>query len=857
MNDALSAAAIGDPYTLRCGSLHIARRTRQLRRDGQPVALGSRALDLLLALIDGRGAPQSAARLKALVWPDRAVGDNNLRVQMTHLRRLLGEQAIVHRVGHGYELVLPVQADEAPAEPAPAPGNLPMALWPLTGRDDALAQLDAQLVPGCRLTLLGPGGAGKTALALAAATQAAPRFAHGAWWVDLAPLSEGGQVVPAINQALGLAQTAQDPLAALARALAATPQRLLLLDNAEHLRAAVSEVCDRLLRASPQTAVLVTSRLPVGQGGEQPWPLPPLSLPDPAARDTLAAASASGAVRLLESRARCMDPRFRLTADNAAALLDICRRLDGHALALTLAAARLPVLGLQALRAGLDERLRWTQQATPGSAAPQHLSLQGTLDWSCALLPAAQQQLLRRLGMFRGLFSLDAMLAVAAAGAPALAAGEARLALEGLVAHGLVTLDGSGLLQAREAAARYTLHESTRLHARQQLHAAGEDAAVQAALGAFLFATLHTLRHSRSDQERAEALALMPDAQQVIEWATVADPTLATRLCDLAVNPLRRSGQHHLARRLAAPLIGTHEGAVPAAARASLLLQLCLIEFELDHHDTVLAHCEHVLRLLRENGDPEQHGLALSWQANVLGQRSQRAEAVSLYQQALQDFRDAGSSRRVCETLNNLGWTLQSAGRADEARPLLHEALAISRAMQDDWSRMVAHENLSELEMGLDQPAAALVHLEALAVLARRHPDLYRLGQACAFTALACARTGALRRACDAADEALRVTRQQGSRRLQSLACSTLALVLLEAGQPGRARSVLTLARRMRHELGLAAEHFVAASEDEVARRSGEMMTPQELQAAEIHGELLALDDAQRWAAEARVAAGG
>lgn len=853
-----------DAQLERCGDLHIDRQRRRLLRDGQPVALGARAFDLLVVLVDGRGRAQRADALRAAVWPGRRVGDNNLRVQLTHLRRVLGDGAITHRPGHGYQLLLPVQPPvAAQAAPRPAaPGNLPPAWWPLVGRTALRASTDALLQPGCRISLLGPGGNGKTALALTLAGQTAARFPGGAWWVDLAPLRDAAQVVAAVHDALGLPGHKCDEAGALdhlARSLAARPPLLLLLDNAEHLVAPVVTLCDRLLRAAPAVAVLCTSRVALRSAGEQAVVVPALSLPaastaaDQATDQTAtwAAARDSDAVALLANRASRLDPRFQLTEGNAGTLLDICRQLEGHALGITLAASRLPLLGLQGLADALDQRLHWVQRATPGSAAAQHLSLQGMLDWTCGLLQPAERLLLRRLGVFNGHFPASAAAVVAHAGGSGVAtAGPASItpALEALVQHGLVVVDGAGLLQPGGTGAIYTMHETTRLYAREQLQAAGETAAVRGALARHLRDEMHRVRQSSQPAALALAHALLPDVLDLVAQPPGGDLALAADLCTQADNAWRRAGQHHLMRRLAAPLLVPPADPPHALVLVELLLALCLIEFELDAHDAVLAHVARALRLLDPDRHLDRHALALSWEGNVLALRGDLSGAERRYRMAMDLYRRSGLARGVGESLNNLGWALQALGRADEARPLLHEARALHAANRDDWALMVSHENLAELELHVGQPLAALPHLEAMAVLARRHPDDYRLAQAQMLVALGCARLCELPRAMAAAREALQLSQRLGSVRMLAGSCSALALAWLQAGNAARAQALVQAARRLRAGVPLDAGPLFTPCDADVQQRCVQALSAADMRAADAQGALLTADEAIAWA---------
>ncbi|WP_422014282.1 ATP-binding protein [Roseateles sp.] len=840
-------------FALRCGDIEIDRATRRLRRQGQALTLGSRAIDLLLALIDGRAQVQTADALRAAVWPDRAVGDNNLRVQMTHLRRLLGEHAILYRSGRGYQLLAAVH-DVAPQQAAPdlRPGNLPEALWPVLGRDGLLAELALRLRPGERPTLAGPGGAGKTALALAAAAHAAAAFADGTWWVDLAALRDSSQLPHAVASALQRPLARENAMEHLANGLAGQCL-LLVLDNCEHLLAAAAALSDRLLHTAPTVALLATSRLPLRSAGERVIGVPPLSLPLEGDTDA-ESARASGAVAVFEARARAGDPRFRVTPTNAGTVVEVCRRLDGHALAITLAAALVPVLGLNAVRDGLAERLRWMQRAAPGSAAPQHLSLQGTLDWSYELLNPAEQRLLRCLGVFTGRFSLDAVAAVAGTDAAALAR-----PLESLMVHGLVSIDSAGLLGTDEAVALHTMHESARLYAHQCLVSAGEADAARGALGRHLVTRLHQpLAHRSATPTHATKtlMRLLPDAQALVEWATVADPPLAAHLCSRGADLWRQVGQHALVRRLAAPLLARPVTEAERGLRIELLLSLCLVDFELEDRNAVLVGAAEVLTLVGaadEVADPArltQRGMALAWQANLHATSRQPALSEALYEESLALFRRAGNARRVREMLSNLGWVLQAQGKFDAARQVLNEALDLAVADGDDWGQMVCHENLGELELALRSHAAAAAHFEREAVLARRRPDMFRLAYAQAYLGLACAGSGDGARALAALHEALQIATRHGFARMQVEACSALAVAFMGLGEPAKGYAALCAARRWRARHGAATNELFDALERDVEQRARHDLSDADCRRAQAQGELLTPDEATAWAAE-------
>lgn len=448
------------PPPWRCGEFVIDPDARLVTRDGAPMAIGARAFDLLLALANAQGRLTSADALRAAVWPRARVAENNLRVQLTHLRKLLGAGAIEYRPNQGYRLTSVLRPAAAAAE-API-AHAPEPTVEVLGRGKLLGGIAEALQGRDRITLHGPAGAGKTLLAQAAAHRAAAGFADGAWWVDLAPLSEAALLADAVAQALQL-PPGPEAASRLASHLAGR-QLLLVLDNCEHLRDATSTLCDGLLRAAPRVTVLCTSRVALKCAGEHLVPVGALDLPAPGA--TLEQARASGALAVFEDRVRRLDARFKLVPGNLDAATDICRRLDGMAFAITVAAARVPALGLAEVRARLDERLQW--RARLGDEQADHqAALQDTLDWSHALLGAAAQRVLVALGVFAGSFALDDLRALL----PALALDDAALprALHDLVEHGFLQIDTPALLEA--ASPRYGMHESVRLYARGRLAA--------------------------------------------------------------------------------------------------------------------------------------------------------------------------------------------------------------------------------------------------------------------------------------------------------------------------------------------------------------------------------------------------
>ena len=294
-------------------------------------------------------------------------------------------------------------------------GQLPVRLVPLVGRETELRDILTALDESRLLTLTGPGGTGKTRLALAAAAAAGPSFRLGVWWVELASLPDQGAVAREVASSLGVADNlGLDDAAAIAEHIGDEPA-LLVLDNCEHLAGAAARLADRLLTGCGALSILATSREVLGVDGERNWTVPPMALPATDTRPEPAALAEFDAIKLFEQRARLALPSFRLSAANAAAVQQVCARLDGLPLAIELAAARMRVLSVHQLAARLDDVFGLL---TGGGrlAPPRHQTLRATLDWSHDLLEDSERVVFRRLAVFAGGFTLSAAERVATGG---------------------------------------------------------------------------------------------------------------------------------------------------------------------------------------------------------------------------------------------------------------------------------------------------------------------------------------------------------------------------------------------------------------------------------------------------------
>jgi predicted ATPase/DNA-binding winged helix-turn-helix (wHTH) protein len=692
------------PRDYRFGHCTLEHVERRLLIDGRPARLGSRAFDVLLALIEHRHSPLSKQALIDRVWPDRVVAENNLEVQVWALRKLLGANAIVTVPGRGYRFAIPLEpavtVPTAAAQTAAAP---PRAFAPherprLIGREGELRDLRHAIDEHRVVTVAGIGGIGKSLLAQHLLAVERDRRPHGGAWVDLAPLSDPGLVTPTVAAALDVPLAGSDLRRALA-AVAAPLQMLVVIDNAEHLAAEVAAVVQALLDAAPGLQFVVTSQVPLKLAAERVLRLGPLAAPHAALPP--AEALHYAAVALFVERVRAVQWGFELTDDNVDAVCSLCRRLDGSALAIELAAARVPLLGVAGLERGLDARLDMLTKGRRDAPARQH-TLRAALAWTHALLGADEQRLFRRLSVFAGGFSLE--LAQQVVCDVSLDSPRLLGALDALVDFSLVAVDAAD-------PPRYRLLESPLALARERLDASGEAPALRA-------------RHAQAVTQRFLAVAadsagdrlppawakerLAPDldnGRAAMAWALHNDATMAIAFVDALTAAMGRLRAVE-GRRLWPATEALLDPGMPDSLRLRWTIGASLFHFTERRNAEACVHARRAIVLARQLRDDLALARALSIIAaadDTLGADERRAAKDEML--ALETPLTPLRTR-----INNAQAEFVHATRVgdlDACESAGRRWLELTREPGWDYERGVALNNMADLALARDQPQLA------------------------------------------------------------------------------------------------------------------------------------------------------
>jgi predicted ATPase/DNA-binding CsgD family transcriptional regulator len=653
--------------------------------------------------------------------------------------------------------------------------NLPVQLTSFIGRQRELAVVEQLLSTARLVTLTGVGGCGKTRLAIQVASRVWEAFADGVWFVDLVPLQEPNLVPQLVLETLGLRIAPDQPLLEALLSFVRPRRLLIVLDNCEHLTPACAQLAQHLLSVAPGLRILATSRAPLGVAGERIYQLSGLGLPDSGKASGAVSTSLDSqsflqydAIRLFTERARLISSEFGLTPENANAVAEICRRLDGLPLAIELASARLNILTLQELNARLDSRFTLLTSGQRTGFDARHRTLRAAIDWSYALLTAEEQALLRRLAVFAAGCSLDTAQAVCAG--EGIEAERVLDLLSSLVDKSLVTAETSGRSQAR-----YRLLETIREYALEKLYEAGE-------------ASLLRDRHLELFLARAEEAApRLGDAYQqlwlnwlegehdnlraALAWSLEGDRIEAglrissaivrfleirgyvqegmawfERLfakVDERVSPVVCANAYTFAAFLAmflgdakasiaygrkavdfAEAAGDEDGAVLAMALAGLASGARVT----GDYQTAFTIGERVIPAYREAGPPFYLGMALIAQGDLAIELGYHNKARELLDESLTLAREAGDVFRIAHTLNTLGDLARSQGNYGEAQSAYENSAELLRQLdaRHDLASILRNLGRTSLHVGDIERAHAMFR-ESLAI---HQTEQHRVGMA-------------------------------------------------------------------------------------------------------------------------------
>lgn len=740
----------------RFGPFALSIPERRLLHHGTTVKLGGRAFDLLAMLVERRGQVVPKSELLDRVWPGVDVGEANLPVQVLTLRQILGREAIATVPGRGYAFVGELIGDEGTGEvgagqfasvaPAPYSARVPRPMTPLIGRVAELWAVCARIRKHRIVSLLGMAGVGKTRLAIEAAGSLESQFADGIWWVELSALTSDDLVSTAVAQAIRLPLApGPDAEQTLGQRLRHS-QALLVLDNAEHVLDGVRALVAAVHAEAPQVHLLITSQAALGLSAEHRQPLPPMSTPGDA---SLAACERSEAVALFAARAAAVAPGFALSEATSDAVAEVCCRLDGIPLAIELAVARLPLLGLQGLRQRLNERFELLS-GTSADSPCRHRSLYAAMAWSHDLLPDEARRVFRRCGIFAGSFTLEAAQRVAC---------DDGIGRWDVVEH-LATLVDRALVQADAGELpRYRMLETARLFALDALRGSQElDTLAERharALSEQLTVTRWGVRLWRTTPAPAEALgAELDNVRAALAWARAcSDDSLALSLAAGASHVYLAASLNAEYLDAVLPFLDRVTPGTPKMLAADLYSRIADAA-GVNAHIAGLDAGLRAVALWREIGDVGRLYDALTWTVAIGARHPERVDVRPYIEEGerIENPDWPGPLRSSFRWAKHRWW--QSRGRPLEALVCAREQAALL-AQTGCWAMHVAWgANVADCETSLGRPAEAAAHArQALQALEAMGIDDNIVGHVMDALVVALVELGEV-------DEALRVARR-------------------------------------------------------------------------------------------------
>ena len=760
-----------------------------------------------------------------------------------------------HRYGSTRELLDELRALLAAGAEAAAPRRrrrrVPAPRTTLIGREEELARITSLIVnEGVRLvTLTGPGGVGKTRLALAAAEKLLPHFSEEVFFIPLGTIRDPVHVCSAIAEALGASVGAgESPLTAVIAEINTTGgPALLVLDNFEQVISAAGDVSE-LLAACPVVSFLVSSREVLHLYGEYDVPVPPLPLPDPESDLPPEKLAQNAAVALFIARARAVDPTFRLTADTADAVVEICRRLDGLPLALELAAARIRTLPPQALVTRLGQRLELLTAGARDLPDRQH-TMRRAIDWSHGLLTPAEQKLFRRLSVFAGAFTLE--------GAEAVCDPDQKLGIQ--TVEGVASLVDKSLLQKQEGeggGARFAMLETIREYASSLLTESEDEPLTRRAHAAYFLVLAEEGARVLATEESPEWLALF--AREHDNSRAALDQLLKTGNAEWGLRMALglfhfweraehlSEGRRWLAGFLELPVAKQDDG-----LRARAFFAIGVFASAQGDYNEAILRTEMSLALHRRRGD--QRGMAVA--DNALGiyftDLGDFDHAARDLEASLIAWREAGDESGYTRSLSNLAFVRRKQRQYDESRRLYDEAAVIFSRNGDRLSSawLLSHQGGVAADQKLWDDATRFYEmaLDAFRLLS----DTWGIASTVADLGTIAREHGDRARAAERYREALSAFLHLGHRRGVARVLESMAVLAGQAGAPERALILSSAAATLRQKLGVPRPITDQGELSTWLATAREAVEPRAAEEALRRGALMSLPEVVRYAESA------
>ena len=673
----------------RFGPAELRPAERQLLVEGRPAHIGARAFDVLVALVARRDRVVTKDELLDLAWPGLVVEENNLHVQISTLRKLLGAQAVSTIAGRGFRFMPDVEVVDAPSGPATVRvHNLPAQLDSFVGREDEIAQLLQMFERSRLVTITGSGGTGKTRLSLQAAREIQDRFPDGVWLVELAALSDPERVALAAAATLGVKEDAGRPVIDTIARYIRDRRLLLVIDNCEHLIQASAELAKRLLEASEGLHILASSREALRITGEAIFPLPTLA--------------ANDSEKLFVDRASAVHPGFRAEGASGAAVAEICRRLDGIPLAIELAAARVNALPVEQIAARLSDSLDVLKGGDRTHLTRQQ-TLRASIDWSYDLLSIPERELLRRLSVFAGSWGPEGAQAVGAGGD--VEADEVMELHSHLVEKSLVAKDGSQ--------GRYRLLDTVRQYARELLKSSGEEDDVRNQHLGYYIGVLDRARGKLSSPDHALWMALLDlETENILAAHAWCDHApggaemglkLSRGIKTYAIN----RGLLTVGHRVISEVLARPKAAARNELRSRALFDVGQLAFFMGRYPEAQRHLEESLAIARELKNKVRIAAVLQPLGMAYQGQGMKEQALATLEEALALAREVGGRRDIGAALAGLGSFQRTQGALDIAERLYLDSMEILLEVGDHFSHALIVLNLAILAIMRGQKAEA------------------------------------------------------------------------------------------------------------------------------------------------------